>query len=277
MIRSLRDEAGLSMDGFAVQAQAQYAGGDPDRWRTHAERWRDLGATHLAIATHNAGPTDADGHLRGWPSTSTRCGERTAVWAGSVPPGLGARADRGDLASPADERGRPLTARAGDRRRRQGRRAQRGHPAPRAAARRRRARAGRRGGVRARRGRAPARRRRPTRRAQPAGRPGRDAPPPPDRRPAPPDPRLRLAVAARQHRRGRPPRAPAPLPPRPRVAPAARQRGGDARPPRRRRRRRTSTSGSSSTSSSSSRSSPPTPPRCAARPCSTSTARSLAC
>ena len=51
------------MDGFAIQAQAQYAGGDADRWRTHAERWRALGATHLAIATHNAGPTDADGHL----------------------------------------------------------------------------------------------------------------------------------------------------------------------------------------------------------------------
>lgn len=26
-------------------------------------KWRDIGATHLAIATHNAGPTDVDGHL----------------------------------------------------------------------------------------------------------------------------------------------------------------------------------------------------------------------
>ena len=51
------------MDGFAVQAQAQYQGGDPDRWRSHAERWRQLGATHLAIATHNAGDTDVGGHL----------------------------------------------------------------------------------------------------------------------------------------------------------------------------------------------------------------------
>lgn len=51
------------MDGFAVQAQAQYRGGDPDRWREHAAKWEALGATHLAIATHNAGPTDADGHL----------------------------------------------------------------------------------------------------------------------------------------------------------------------------------------------------------------------
>lgn len=62
-IRQHREAAGLSMDGFAVQAQAQYRGGDPDRWRGHAERWRELGATHLAVATHNAGDTDVDGHL----------------------------------------------------------------------------------------------------------------------------------------------------------------------------------------------------------------------
>jgi hypothetical protein len=51
------------MDGFQVQAQAQYAGGDPERWRAHAAAWSELGATHLAIATHNAGETDVDGHL----------------------------------------------------------------------------------------------------------------------------------------------------------------------------------------------------------------------
>ena len=62
-IRAAAEAAGRSMDGFAIQAQAQYAGGDPDRWRTHCQRWAALGATHLAIATHNAGPTDADGHL----------------------------------------------------------------------------------------------------------------------------------------------------------------------------------------------------------------------
>ena len=63
-IRAAAGAAGRTMDGFAIQAQAQYAGGDPDRWRTHCQRWAALGATHLAIATHNAGPTDADGHLR---------------------------------------------------------------------------------------------------------------------------------------------------------------------------------------------------------------------
>lgn len=62
-IRRIREGHGLSMDGFDVYAQAQYAGGNPDRWRAHAAAWRELGATHLAIATHNAGDTDVDGHL----------------------------------------------------------------------------------------------------------------------------------------------------------------------------------------------------------------------
>ncbi len=63
VIRRLREEAGASMADFGVQAQAQYQGGNPERWLSHAKKWRELGATHLAIATHNAGPTDVDGHL----------------------------------------------------------------------------------------------------------------------------------------------------------------------------------------------------------------------
>ncbi len=62
-IRTKREAAGGTMDGFGVQAQAQWGGGTPERWRSHAEKWRDIGATHLAIATHNAGRTDVDGHL----------------------------------------------------------------------------------------------------------------------------------------------------------------------------------------------------------------------
>jgi probable F420-dependent oxidoreductase len=62
-IRGHREDAGQSMDGFGVQAQAQYAGGTPERWQSHAAKWRELGATHLAIATHRAGETDVDGHL----------------------------------------------------------------------------------------------------------------------------------------------------------------------------------------------------------------------
>ena len=63
IIRSTREQLGLDMSNFAIHAQAQYAGGDPDRWRSHAEKWRALGCTHLSIATHNAGDTNVDGYL----------------------------------------------------------------------------------------------------------------------------------------------------------------------------------------------------------------------
>jgi probable F420-dependent oxidoreductase len=63
LIAEERKVAGLSMDGFGIQAQAQYAGGTPERWQSHAGKWKAMGATHMAIATHNAGDTDVDGHL----------------------------------------------------------------------------------------------------------------------------------------------------------------------------------------------------------------------
>ena len=62
-MRRVREAAGRSWDDFEIRAQAQYAGGTPERWQSHAQRWKDLGATHIAIATHNAGDTDVDGHL----------------------------------------------------------------------------------------------------------------------------------------------------------------------------------------------------------------------
>lgn len=62
-IKATREAAGLSFDNFGIQAQAQYAGGSPERWQKHAQAWQDMGCTHIAIATHNAGPTDVDGHL----------------------------------------------------------------------------------------------------------------------------------------------------------------------------------------------------------------------
>ncbi|HET7718877.1 MAG TPA: hypothetical protein VFK43_02840, partial [Acidimicrobiales bacterium] len=45
------------------QSQAQWAGGNPERWRAHASTWKEIGATHLAVATHQAELTDVDGHL----------------------------------------------------------------------------------------------------------------------------------------------------------------------------------------------------------------------
>lgn len=54
----------LGIEGeFGVQAQAQYGGGSPERWLRHASRWRDIGATHIAVATHSAGETNVAGHL----------------------------------------------------------------------------------------------------------------------------------------------------------------------------------------------------------------------
>ena len=63
-IRTAREAAGLPWEGFGIQAQAQTRGGDPDRWKTHHDRWRELGCTHLAIVTHYVGHgTNVDAHL----------------------------------------------------------------------------------------------------------------------------------------------------------------------------------------------------------------------
>ena len=64
MIRSHREAAGLPWAGFGVQAQAQFRGGNPERWQSHAGKWRDIGATHLAVASQNAGLVGVDAHLQ---------------------------------------------------------------------------------------------------------------------------------------------------------------------------------------------------------------------
>ena len=63
VIRSVLQEEGRDPASFGIQAQAQFKGGDPERWHKHAEAWRELGATHLAIATTGAGLRSADEHL----------------------------------------------------------------------------------------------------------------------------------------------------------------------------------------------------------------------
>lgn len=79
-MRRVREAAGKSWDGFEILAQAQFGGGTPERWQGHAQKWKDLGATHLAVATHNAGETDVDGHL-------ARIAEYRDAVAGIVEPG----------------------------------------------------------------------------------------------------------------------------------------------------------------------------------------------
>ncbi|MCY4059053.1 MAG: LLM class F420-dependent oxidoreductase [Gammaproteobacteria bacterium] len=63
-IREAREAAGRPWEGFGIQAQAQTRGGDPERWKRHHDRWRDLGCTHIAIVTHYVGHgSDVDAHL----------------------------------------------------------------------------------------------------------------------------------------------------------------------------------------------------------------------
>ncbi|NRA04096.1 MAG: LLM class F420-dependent oxidoreductase [Myxococcales bacterium] len=57
------EQAGRKPEDFGIQAQAQVRGGDPDRWRKHAAAWERLGATHLAIATMNAGLATPEAHI----------------------------------------------------------------------------------------------------------------------------------------------------------------------------------------------------------------------
>lgn len=63
-MRKAREKAGLSWQGFGIQAQVMFAGGTPERWAKHADRWRTLGATHMAIRTMNADLKSVDEHLK---------------------------------------------------------------------------------------------------------------------------------------------------------------------------------------------------------------------
>lgn len=63
-IRAARTARGGSMEGFGVQAQAQVRGGTPERWLSHAQKWQEVGATHIAIASQNADLGNVDVHLR---------------------------------------------------------------------------------------------------------------------------------------------------------------------------------------------------------------------
>ena len=63
-LKQARLAAGRDWADFGIQAQAMFAGGNPDRWAAHAGRWRDLGATHLAVRSDSAGLRNVDEHLK---------------------------------------------------------------------------------------------------------------------------------------------------------------------------------------------------------------------
>lgn len=62
-LRELLLENGRNPAEFGIQAQAQIAGGNPERWAANAEAWRNIGTTHLAIATMNAGLKTPQDHI----------------------------------------------------------------------------------------------------------------------------------------------------------------------------------------------------------------------
>lgn len=62
-LKAFRSEAGRRWDDFGIQAQVQWARGNPEKWLRARDTWADLGASHLAIATHQAEPVDCAGHL----------------------------------------------------------------------------------------------------------------------------------------------------------------------------------------------------------------------
>ncbi len=62
-------ELGRDPASFGIEPFAQVRNGDPDRWRKHAEHWRSIGATQLAVVTRTAGLAGVDAHvdaLRRW-------------------------------------------------------------------------------------------------------------------------------------------------------------------------------------------------------------------
>lgn len=62
-LRGYLREAGRDADSFPMEPQAQIRGGNPELWLTHAQRWEELGASDISIATMNAGLGNIDEHI----------------------------------------------------------------------------------------------------------------------------------------------------------------------------------------------------------------------
>ncbi len=62
-IRNASAAAGRPRDAVQVQGRMPLVGGSAAEWTSAAERWRELGATHLAVNTSRGGFTTAAEHL----------------------------------------------------------------------------------------------------------------------------------------------------------------------------------------------------------------------
>ena len=62
-LRGYIREAGRDPSSVGIEARVNASDGDPDEWRRQTKAWQDLGATHIAINTMNAGLTSPDQHI----------------------------------------------------------------------------------------------------------------------------------------------------------------------------------------------------------------------
>jgi probable F420-dependent oxidoreductase len=69
-------EAGRDPSSIGMEGRVNWADGDLSRLADHAGRWREAGATHLAINTMGAGLTTVDGHLAALTSAAEALGAR---------------------------------------------------------------------------------------------------------------------------------------------------------------------------------------------------------
>ena len=62
-MRGYLADAGRDASSFGVEPQAQYRGGNPELWRSHLERWEQIGATAISIASMACGLETVDDHI----------------------------------------------------------------------------------------------------------------------------------------------------------------------------------------------------------------------
>jgi probable F420-dependent oxidoreductase len=62
-MRAWVEEAGRDWASFGVEQRVTVATGTPDEWRQAANEWRELGATHLSLATMGGGLDGPAGHI----------------------------------------------------------------------------------------------------------------------------------------------------------------------------------------------------------------------
>jgi len=62
-MREWVEEAGRDWEAFGVEQRINVAAGSPDDWRQSLDEWRELGATHISLATMGGGLQGPAGHI----------------------------------------------------------------------------------------------------------------------------------------------------------------------------------------------------------------------